>query len=70
MLNRNMVKENSMSRKQEIMDTIAELQRIVEREIEWKLTDELTTKEVHSILNPVTFGLDQVAKRVEEMDNA
>lgn len=59
-----------MSRKQEIMDTIAELQRIVEREIEWKLTDELTTKEVHSILNPVTFGLDQVAKRVEEMDNA
>ena len=65
-----MGKETAMSRKQEIMDTIAELQRIVEREIEWKLTDELTTKEVHSILNPVTFGLDQVAKRVEEMDNA
>lgn len=59
-----------MSRKQEIMDTIAELQRIVEREIEWKLTDELTTTEVHAMLNPVTFGLDQVAKRVEEMDNA
>ena len=59
-----------MSNKQEILETIAELQRIVEREIEWKLTDELTTSEAHSILNPVTFGLDQVAKRVEEMDNA
>ena len=59
-----------MSRKEEILETIAELQRIVEREIEWKLTDELTTSEAHSILNPVTFGLDQIAKRVEEMDNA
>jgi len=59
-----------MNRKEEILETIAELQRVVEREIEWKLTDELTTSEVHSILNPVTFGLDQVAKRVEEMDNA
>ena len=58
-----------MSRKQEILDTIAELQRMVEREIEWKLTDEITTTEAHAILNPVTFGLDQVAKRVEEMDN-
>jgi len=56
--------------KEQILETIAELQRVVEREIEWKLTDELTTKEVHSILNPVTFGLDQVAKRVEEMNNA
>jgi len=59
-----------MSVKEEILETIAELQRIVEREIEWKLTDELTTSETHAILNPVTFGLDQVAKRVEEMDNA
>ena len=59
-----------MDNKQEILETIAELQRVVEREIEWKLTDELTTKEVHSILNPVTFGLDQVAKRVEEMNDA
>ena len=59
-----------MSRKEEILETIAELQRVVEREIEWKLTDELTTSEVHSILNPVTFGLDQVYKRVEELDNA
>ena len=59
-----------MSHKQEILETIAELQRLVEREIEWKLTDELTTKEVHSIQNPVTYGLDQVAKRVEEMNNA
>ena len=59
-----------MSRKEEILETIAELQRVVEREIEWKLTDELTTAEAHSILNPVTFGLDQVAKRVEEMNNA
>ena len=59
-----------MSHKEEILNTIAELQRIVEREIEWKLTDELTTSEAHSILNPVTFGLDQVAKRVEEMNNA
>ena len=59
-----------MNRREEILETIAELQRMVEREIEWKLTDELTTSEVHSILNPVTFGLDQVAKRVEEMDNA
>ena len=59
-----------MSNKQEILETIAELQRIVEREIEWKLTDELTTSEAHSILNPVTYGLDQVANRVEEMSNA
>jgi len=59
-----------MSRREEILETIAELQRIVEREIEWKLTDELTTSEAHSILNPVTFGLDQVAKRVEEMNDA
>ena len=59
-----------MTNKQEILETIAELQRVVEREIEWKLTDELTTSEVHSILNPITFGLDQVAKRVEEMNNA
>ena len=59
-----------MSNKKEILETIAEIQRVVEREIEWKLTDELTTGEAHAILNPVTFGLDQVAKRVEEMNNA
>ena len=59
-----------MSHKEEILETIAELQRMVEREIEWKLTDELTTAEAHAILNPVTFGLDQVYKRVEEMNNA
>ena len=59
-----------MSCKQEVMDTIAEIQQMLERKVEWKLTDELTTKEVHAMLNPVTFGLDQVAKRVEEMDNA
>lgn len=59
-----------MTDKEQILETIAELQRVVEREIEWKLTDELTISEVHSILNPVTFGLDQVAKRVEEMNNA
>jgi len=58
-----------MSCKQEILDTIAELQRMVEREIEWKLTDEITTTEAHAILNPVTFGLDQVRNRVEEMPN-
>jgi len=58
-----------MSRKQEILDTIAELQQAVEREIEWKLTDEITTAEAHAILNPVTFGLDQIRNRVEEMSN-
>ena len=58
-----------MGRKQEIMDTVAELQRVIEREIEWKLTDEISTSEAHAILNPVTFALDQVQKRVEEMDN-
>ena len=57
-----------MGRKQEIMDTIAELQSMVEREIEWKLTDEISTSEAHAILDPVTFALDQVQKRVEEMD--
>jgi len=57
-----------MSRKQEILDTIAELQQTVEREIEWKLTDEITTAEAHAILNPVTYGLDQVSKRVEQME--
>jgi len=56
-----------MSRKQEILDTITELQQAVEREIEWKLTDEITTTEARAILNPVTFGLDQVVKRVEEL---
>lgn len=58
-----------MSRKEEILETIAELQRIVEREIEWKLTDVIATSEAHALLNPITFGLDQVVKRVEEMNN-
>jgi len=53
--------------KDEILETIAELQSRIEREIEWKLTDVMTTKEAHSILNPVTFALDQVQQRVEEL---
>lgn len=59
-----------MDNKTEILNTIAQLQQMVEREIEWKLTDEISTAEAHAMLNPVTFGLDQVAKRVEEMNNA
>jgi hypothetical protein len=53
--------------KHELLETIAELQSRVERELEWKLTDQISTKEAHALLDPVTFGLDMLAKRIEEM---
>lgn len=53
--------------KNELLETIAEIQSRIEREIEWKLTDEISTTEAHALLNPVTFGLDMLAKRIEEM---
>ena len=59
-----------MSHKEEILETIAELQRIVEREIEWKLTDSITTTQAGSILNPVTRALDNVIDQIEALDIA
>lgn len=56
--------------KNEMLETIAELQSRIERELEWKLTDVITTKEAHAILNPVTYALDMVAQRIEELENA
>jgi hypothetical protein len=53
--------------KHELLETIAELQSRIERELEWKLTDQISTKEAHALLYPVTFGLDMLAKRIEEM---
>ena len=53
--------------KAELLETIAEIQSRVERELEWKLTDQISTKEAHALLDPVTFGLDMLAKRIEEM---
>lgn len=53
--------------KTELLETIAELQSRIERELEWKLTDEISTKEAHALLNPVTYALDMVAQRIEEM---
>jgi len=56
--------------KSEMLETIAELQSRIERELEWKLTDVITTKEAHAILNPVTYALDMVAQRIEELQDA
>lgn len=53
--------------KTELLETIAELQSRIERELEWKLTDEISTKEAHALLDPVTYALDMVAQRIEEM---
>jgi hypothetical protein len=53
--------------KAELLETIAEIQSQVERELEWKLTDYISTKEAHALLDPVTFSLVMLAKRIEEM---
>ena len=54
--------------KNEMLETIAELQSRIERELEWKLTDVITTKEAHAILNPVTYALDMVYERIKEIE--
>lgn len=54
--------------KNEMLETISELQSRIERELEWKLTDVITTKEAHAILNPVTYALDMVYERIKEIE--
>ena len=57
-----------MTVKEEILETIAELQQRIEREIEWKLTDYVEKSEVALVLNNATFALDQVQFAVEKME--
>ena len=44
--------------------------RTLEREVEWKLTDTITTTQAHAILNPVTRALDNVLDQVEALELA
>lgn len=65
---REQTKENSMSVKEEILETIAEIQQKIEREIEWKITDYVSKSEVDVVLNNATFALDQVQFAVEKIE--
>lgn len=57
-----------MNRKEEILETVRSMYRILEREVEWPLTDSITTTQAHAILTPVTRALDNVLDQVEALD--
>ena len=59
-----------MSDKEQILETVRGIYRTLEREVEWKLTDTITTTQAGSILNPVTRALDNVLDQIEAMDIA
>jgi hypothetical protein len=57
-----------MSEKEQILETVRGIYSILEREVEWPLTDTITTTQAHSILTPVTRALDNVLDQVEALD--
>ena len=57
-----------MTEKEQILETVREIYRILEREVEWKLTDTITTTRAHAILNPVTRALDNVLDQIEKIN--
>ena len=59
-----------MSEKEQILETVRGIYRTLEREVEWKLTDTITTTQAGSILNPVTRALDNVLDQIEALEIA
>ena len=59
-----------MTEKEQILETVREIYRTLEREVEWKLADTITTTQAHAILNPVTRALDNVLDQVEALELA
>jgi hypothetical protein len=59
-----------MTEKEQILETVRGIYRTLEREVEWKLTDTITTTQAHAILNPVTRALDNVLDQVEALELA
>ena len=54
--------------REEILNTVRELYRVLEREVEWKLTDSVSTAKAHVIVDPVTRALDNVIDQVESLE--
>jgi len=59
-----------MNDKEQILETVRGIYRTLERDVEWKLTDTITTTQAGSILNPVTRALDNVLDQIEALDIA
>jgi hypothetical protein len=57
-----------MTEKEQILETIRGIYCTLEREVEWKLTDTITTTQAHAILNPVTRALDNVLDQIEKIN--
>ena len=57
-----------MNDKEQILETVRGIYRTLERDVEWKLTDTITTTQAGSILNPVTRALDNVLDQIEALD--
>lgn len=57
-----------MTEKEQILETVREIYRILEREVEWKLTDTITTTQANAILDPVTRALDNVLDQIEKIN--
>ena len=57
-----------MSDKEQILETVRGIYRTLEREVEWKLADTITTTQAGSILNPVTRALDNVLDQIEALE--
>ena len=58
-----------MDNREEILETVHGLYRVLEREVEWKLTDTMTTTQAHAIVDPVTRALDNVIDQLKEVQN-